>query len=79
MIYFPDEEYWRSTDDERMENWVIISHLQQGVAYQIRVVTKGDFGESASMIEQYTAGSDPGNFRAIVKNITCRLRTIHRI
>ena len=50
---------------------MIISHLQQGVAYQMRVKTKGDFGESTSQTVEHIAGSDPGKGNAsITKPVT---------
>lgn len=43
-------------------NYAVIDNLEPGYAYQVRVVTKSDLGESMSLVGEVVAGADPGEY-----------------
>ena len=51
---------WRTLDDHPVKSATTVQGLIAGRPYQIRVVAKSDFGESASEMQEFVAGNDPG-------------------
>ena len=53
-------QHWYTTDDVPREKRAYILGLVPGQLYQLRVVSRGNNGESLSQVQEAIAGINPG-------------------